>query len=172
MQTSSGSLASSLISRERERTFAELYDEIHDVINLRVKISNSIMAVALQEVSASSKNQNVYLSDALSLCTTAINALKNIEESKKEYNIMSKLFKDIFESRKKGECDLDQKKYNTQFRQALNLFKQIEDKEPANKDLLKQTKEFLLGLDKDVEQTYQKEEAMYFGYLRPTAPSR
>jgi hypothetical protein len=171
-QASLKSLVHDFVAKDRDKTFAELYEEMHDVMALRAKVSNSLMVIGLKSANASAKNLKIYLSDAETLCKAATDALLYMADSPAKYNAVSKLFKDMLEESIPKCAGTDRADYQRKFQQTWNLFKRIEKGERTTPDQLNRAKVFLLRLDKDIEQAYLKEEALYFGYLRSAKPSR
>jgi len=159
------SVALSLLSGDRDKTFTVLYEIVHSVIGLRSKISNALMALGLYKAKFHSKNMEKYTADALELCTKSLEALNKIETS--ICNYVSPIFLNILTKKRREPIDKGKlEKYISGFKLALEVFSKIKEGRTVDERDINNVKDFLICLDKDIESTFREEEKLYYGYLR------
>jgi len=150
-----------------EYTFAELYEDKHNRLDLRNEISNALMAISLYEVKSKSKNLLKYIEDGIDLSSSSLEALGCItgrcEKPNHKYvmRVLKKMINDNggsnktkYESYKKG-FEIVKELFT-----AMNVGKEIEGEKAQY------VKEFLIAFDKDLETTYEKEDSLYFGCFK------
>ncbi|GAG17948.1 unnamed protein product, partial [marine sediment metagenome] len=131
-----------------EFTFAELYEDAHNRLDLRNVISNSLMAICLYEVNSSSHNLPKYIEDGLTLSYTTLLALDNIskgiEPNGREYVI--RVVKDLLTN--KGKIPFLENKYRqykARFEGINKIFSKMRNEDNITKKESNNIKEFLIG---------------------------
>jgi hypothetical protein len=145
---------------------------MHNRIDLRNRISNTLMVISLYEVGSESKNIPSYLKDGQSLTEESLETLRCLAE-KCDVTIhlyFKKVFKDLLT--KKGSRSWDegaQAKYEN-YKEGFEILNQLLDEIEAKRKIDKKTptkvKNFLMTLDREIEVAYKMEDSLYFGYFR------
>lgn len=159
--------------KKAEFTFAQLFEDMHNRIDLRNRISNTLMAISLYEVRSKSQNIPKYIEDGQSLSEGSLESLRCLVEKCEQPNHLYfiKVLKDLLTD-KGSNSILDaraQKKYETYRKgfEILNkLLKEIKDKKRINNETPIKVKNFLMIFDREIEVAYEMEDSLYFGYFR------
>lgn len=159
--------------KKAEFTFAQLFEDMHNRIDLRNRISNTLMAISLYEVRSQSKNLCIYIEDGQSLTEVSLETLGCLVEKCKETNhiYFKKVFTDLL-TEKGSSSILDAcaqkkyKKYREGFQILQKLLADIEAEKGMNEKTQTKVKEFLMALDREIEVAYKMEDSLYFGYFR------
>jgi len=156
---------------EREMTPAELFEEFHNRMRLRNRLSNALMAISLFEAESKSKNLTKYLTDGLSIAEDCVSILENIAQSYSSYrysNYTSKVLLDILTNRLNQEPDKNKlETYKKGFLVAKNVFKTIQEKAKPDQEMTRIAEQVIKEIDKEIESTYAIEENLYHGSFIP-----
>ena len=150
-------------------TFADLYEDVHNRINLRNIISNILMAICLYEAKSESQNLSKYIEEGITLSRSSIKDLNNliIKHEIKNHNYVIRVIKDIMSNKGKDSYSEEEyEKYKANFEMINKLLNNIINKKEVIKKEADEIKNFLLTFDKEIEITYEKEDSLYFGYFR------
>jgi len=150
-------------------TFAELYEDKHNRIDLRNKISNALMAISLYEVRSRSRNLPKYIVDGLNLSSASSESLRCLMERCEKHNheYVLRVLKDMLTN--KGTAPITEEKYEKYkvgFEMVNKLFNAINDRREIEKERALEVKNFLMTFDRDIQMAYEKEDSLYFGYFR------
>jgi len=159
--------------KKAEFTFAQLFEDMHNRIDLRNRISNTLMAISLYEVRSKSQNIPKYIEDGQSLSEGSLETLGYLVEKCKETNHLyfKKVFTDLL-TEKGSSSILDARaqtkyeKYREGFQILQKLLADIKAEKGMNKETQTKVKEFLMALDREIEVAYEMEDSLYFGYFR------
>ena len=160
------------MSSLEEVGYAELYEDMHNRMELRSRISNALMAIALYEANSKTENMQKYIDDGLNLSKDLIDALAQITKGETENTgkYITKVFIDLL-FRETSASLLDKEKlemYKKNSEITFQTLGKIDNREVLHDDEILVAKKFLMDLDKEIEMTYEKEENLYFGYFRTT----
>ena len=153
-----------------EKTFGELFEEVHNRIQLRSKISNALMAIGLYKVKSKSQNMEKYLRDGYELGKNSLDALNSLKDRSVALRsgYVSKVFLDILTDKSNVIVPEKYENYKRAFENVYKLFDELMSTKELNIDESQAVKSFLIAFDKEIESTYEKEEGIYFGYFRTT----
>jgi len=147
-----------------EMTSAELFEDFHRRMGLRNRISNAMMAIALQEVGSTSPNLPKYSVDGLKLCQEFLKGLRFIKKHLPDFywqDYPTKVLSDILTNRQRNQPDMAElKELEQKIESALRVFEAISRGE-FNKEQTLEAKEMLMELDREIEAIYVVEEQLY-----------
>ena len=157
--------------RETELTPAELFEAFHRRMELRNKISNALMALALFEVKSGSKNLSKYITDGLSISEECVLILDDIAQSSSGYQYRgytSKVLLDILTNRLSQDPDKSKlETYKKGFSAAEKVFEAIQDRREPDREMVKTAEQVMGQIDKEIESVYASEESLYRGSFIP-----
>lgn len=159
-------------NKQAEFTFAQIFEDMHNRIDLRNRISNTLMAISLYEVGSESKNIPSYLEDGQSLTEGSLETLRCLIEKCDDINhiYFKKVFIDLLT--KKGSSSWDEssqvrcENYKEGFEKLNDLLNKIKAMKKIDKETPTKAKDFLMALDREIEVAYEMEDSLYFGYFR------
>jgi len=156
---------------ERQTNPAELFEDFHRRMGLRNKISNALMAIALFEAKAGSRNLAKYIADGLSISGDCISILDEIARSDLSYQYRgytSKVLVDILTNRQKQHPDRRKlQAYREGFLAAQDVFESMQEKREPDRAMVKIADKVMQEIDKEIESTYTSEENLYRGSFVP-----
>lgn len=153
--------------RENELTATERFEDFHQRIGLRNKISNALMAIALFEANSRSSNLLRYISDGRDTAQECLSSLKEIEKDETALQhryYCSKVLLDILTMQASQDLDRAKlKEYVSGFNAALEAFDKMKNHEEVDEVALQKAAETMKQIDKEMQSLYAKEESLYRG---------
>jgi hypothetical protein len=150
-----------------DMTVAERFEDFHRMVQLRNRISNALMAIALFEVESKSNNLARYVEDGLAVSNDCVSSLEELSKgtATPQYEqFCSKILHDILtkgEGRTPDRTKLDE--YEKRFRTALAVFEQLRRTQKPEQSMTREAEGIIREIDKEMNSLYAKEESLYRG---------
>lgn len=158
--------------RPTDMSPAELFEDSHRRLGLRNRISNALMAIALFAVKSKSPNLSKYIVDGLNLSKECLSVLDEVAQTGSTYqyrDYISKVLLDILTSRLMMQEPSQSKlqKYRKGFSTAQEVFEGIQQKKDPDPEKVREAKEVIKEIDREIESIYGSEESLYRGSFIP-----
>lgn len=152
---------------EKELNPGELFEDFHQRMELRNKISNALVALSLIKCKCTSKNLKRYIADGLTITDECIKVLGEMAEkdsSYKYYGYASKVLIDLLTDRLSKDPDQGKlQEYKKRFSMIDTTFKSIESGQMVEERELSLAEQALRKMDSEIESAYLGEENLYRG---------
>ncbi len=156
---------------EKEMTSAELFEDFHERMGLRNKISNALVAISLYKANSSSKNLSRYIEDGLGIAEECVNILDALSEgsaSLKYRSYLSKVIIDLLTERLLQSTDNEKlKKYQQKFKYVKDVFKTMKMSQFLSEEKARFAEQAMKDIDAEIELAYAGEENLYRGSFVP-----
>jgi hypothetical protein len=157
--------------REAEMTAVELFEDSHNRMRLRNKLSNALMAIALSEAKSRSENLSKYIDDGLDISTQFVSSLDDIANNYSDYkyrDYVSKVLLDILTNRLTQQPDKDRlTTYKKEFSAARQVFEAVQQGKEPDQEMMKMANRVIREVDQQIESVYASEESSYRGSFTP-----
>jgi len=156
---------------ENEMTPAELFEDFHQRMGLRNKISNALVAISLFRAKSPSKNLPRYIEDGLDIAEECVQVLGEISEKDSDYryrSYVSKVIVDLLTDRLlRNPDEVKLKELRQKFNSVKDVFETMQSGGSLTGEKVHLAEQTIKDIDTEIESAYAGEENLYRGSFVP-----